>query len=77
MSISIVLLCLRVIVHDLDIVSVALKPLEADTPPIVDSNARLSCPVSLQGFEPITGWIAQVPDRCRRIELAEFANAGF
>jgi hypothetical protein len=63
-----------VIVHDLDILSVALGPSEADTPLIVDSNAHLSCPVSFEGFEPIAGWIAQVLNRRRGIELTELAK---
>jgi hypothetical protein len=74
MSTSIVLLRLGVIVHDLDIVRVALGPSEADAPLIINPNAHLSCPVSFQSFETITGWIAQVLNRGRGIELAEFAK---
>jgi hypothetical protein len=68
------LLRLGVIVYDLDIVSIALGPSEADTPLIINPNAHLSCPVSFQSFEPITGWIAQVLNRGRGIELTEFAK---
>jgi hypothetical protein len=35
---------------------------------------RLSCPVPFQNFEPITGWIAQVFNHGRGIQLTEFAQ---
>jgi hypothetical protein len=74
MSISIGLLCLGVIVRDLDIVGVALGPSEADTPLVVDPNAHLPCAISFQSFESITGWVAQVLNRGCGIELPEFAK---
>jgi hypothetical protein len=63
-----------VIVHDLDIFGVALGPSEADAPLIIDPNAHLPCPTSLQSFEPISWWITQVVHGRRGIELTEFAK---
>jgi len=74
LSISIALLCLGVVVGDLDILGVTLGPSEANSPLIVDPNAHLPCAVSFQSFESITGWIAQVLNCGCGIELAEFAK---
>jgi hypothetical protein len=71
---SIFLLRLRVIIDDFDIVGVAPGPSKADTPLIINPNAHLSCPAPFQSFEPITGWIAQIFKRGRRIQLPEFAQ---
>jgi len=63
-----------VIVHDLNIFSIAFGPSEADAPLIIDPNAHLPCPISLQSFEPISWWITDIfHGRCG-IELTEFAK---
>jgi len=62
------------IIDDFDIVGVAFGPSEADAPLIVDPNAHLPCPVTFQSLEPITGWITQVFNRGRSIQLTEFAQ---
>jgi hypothetical protein len=61
-----------VIIDDLDIFGVALRPSEADTPLIINPNAHLSCPVPFQNFESITRWIPQVFHCGRRTQLSEF-----
>ena len=65
------------VVRDLDVHSVPVQPSEADTPLIVDPNAHLACPIPFQGFEPIAGRIAQVVNRPRSIQLAQFAKRSF
>ena len=59
------------IVRNLDIIGVALRPSKADTPLIVDPNAHLPCAVTFQSFESITGRIAQVLNR--KLEWPPFA----
>jgi hypothetical protein len=43
------------VVHDLDIVRIAVAPAKADSPLIVDSNAVLAGPIAAKLLEPITG----------------------
>src|SRR5215831_3018782 len=62
------------IIDYFDIVGVAFGPSEADAPLIIDPNAHLPCPISLQRFEPISWWITQVVHGRRGIELTEFAK---
>lgn len=49
-----------VIVNDLDVVSIAIAPTEAQPPLVIDANAVLTLTVSLQGFEPIPWWAIHV-----------------
>jgi len=54
-----------VIVHDFDLVGIAIFPYKADAPLVVDANAVLPCPVVLQGLKPVARWEAQgVKARC-------------
>src|SRR5690625_7730874 len=60
---------LSVVVNDLHLLRSGVRPHEADPPLVVDPDAVLSGPVTLERFEPITGWGAEVvkhprgPDR--------------
>jgi hypothetical protein len=49
-----------VIVYDLDTIGVAILPFKTDTPPIVDTNAMLPCPIPAQFFQSVRRWNAQV-----------------
>jgi hypothetical protein len=49
-----------VIVHDLDILGARGRPAKADTELIVNADAMLARAISLQGFEPVSRWYAQV-----------------
>lgn len=55
------------VIHDLNVVRVAVSPPETDPPLVVDPNAVLTFPVSCQFFQPIPGWDSQVLDRLRGI----------
>ena len=60
------------VVHDLDLVGVAVFPDKAYAPLVVDSNTVLPCPIVPQGLEPIARWEAQrVKARCR-MQLRKF-----
>jgi hypothetical protein len=48
------------IINYLDIKGVTALPLEADTPPLVDTDAVLSFPVSFELLQAACGWDAQV-----------------
>jgi hypothetical protein len=43
-----------VVVHDFDRVNVAVSPLKANSPLIVDANAVLPPAVALQAFQPVS-----------------------
>ena len=63
-----------VVIHNLDVRGVSLDPSEADTPLIVDPNAHLPFPISLQRFEPVSRRITQVLDLRCRIKLAQLSK---
>ena len=48
------------IVDNLDPFRAGIRPNEADTPLIVDPNAVLSGPISLQRLKPIAWWHRQI-----------------
>lgn len=60
------------VVRDLDLVSVALSPLEADAILIVDANAVLALPVAFQPFQTVAGRQQQVSQRSRRVQHLQF-----
>jgi hypothetical protein len=65
-----------VVVHNLDIVSVA--PAKADAVLIVDPNAVLSDPLSLQGFEPVAWTGKQIAQSSRDVQGVQSpARGGF
>ncbi len=65
---------LLVIVNNLDHVSLAIIPSEADTPLRIDPDAPLPCPIPFQGLKPVSRWIAQVIQHHRRVKLAQLAQ---
>ena len=61
------------IVNDLDLERVAIRPREADPPSIVDSNAVLAYPVPRQGLQTVPwrgGQVAQFDSRIKHPELS-------
>jgi hypothetical protein len=61
------------IVDNLDIVGMSLKPYETDAPLLVDADAHLAGSISLQRFEPVAGWRPKVVQRARRIDLPQLS----
>jgi hypothetical protein len=59
------------VVHDLDIVSVALLPDEADPPLIIDTDTVLTSPLPLKSLQPVTRRQSQILQRPRCIQLAK------
>lgn len=60
-----------VVVHDLNILGVAIHPNEADAVSIVDPDAVLSSPVAGQRFEPVSGKCRQVSKCARCVDLLQ------
>ena len=61
------------VVHDLHVVGIAVCPLEADAPLVVDANAELADSVVLQFLKVVGAWDFQVVKALRRIEHAELS----
>jgi hypothetical protein len=60
-----------VVIDDLHVEGVGVPPHEADSPLIIDSNAVLALPLSLQRFEAIAGRRADIPQGPRGMEQQE------
>ena len=60
------------IVDDLDLPCLSAAPLKADSPPVIDADAVLAEPVTLQGLEAIAGRNAEVVQSHCRIKGLEF-----
>jgi hypothetical protein len=61
------------IIHDLNVIGVPVSPNKADTPLIVDPNAVLPFPVSVECFEAVPRRRRQVAQLSRNIQLAKFS----
>jgi len=57
-----------VVVRHFYVEGIASSPSEADSPLLIDPNAVLACPVSLQALQPIARWHPQVIDPFSRIQ---------
>ena len=64
------------IVHDRDIVRVAVLPPKADAPLIVDANAVLASAIALELFESIAGRNAEIFELFRRVDGHKLAQHG-
>jgi hypothetical protein len=64
-----------VIVHDLDLIGVAVVPDEADSPLIVDPHAVLTLPITRERLEAIAGRRSQIIQGARIVQLEELAVA--
>lgn len=48
------------IVHDFNVMCLAVAPHETDPPLVVDPDAMLSCAITFERFKAIAGWNAQI-----------------
>jgi hypothetical protein len=64
---------LSMIIHDLDIAGIRFFPPKADPPTIIDPDAPLLCPITLEFFKPVAGWCAQKVEARGSIQLRQFA----
>jgi len=63
-----------VVVDDLDSISAAITPDEADAVLIIDPDAVLTAAISVEGFEAVPGWDAQIVESCGHLKLKELAS---
>ena len=61
-------------VHNLDLVRIAVRPVEANAPLIVDPNAVLASAIALQPLQPISRWHAEILKPLRRIDDHQLAE---
>lgn len=64
------------IVHDFDRVNVAVSPLKANTPLIIDADAVLPLPVPLQALQPVPRQIRERLQIGRGIHDVQFSQGG-
>lgn len=62
------------VIDHLDAPSVAIAPLEADTPLIVDANCVLAAAVTAQDLQAIAGRRAQIAEQNGRVDGQEFRS---
>jgi hypothetical protein len=60
-----------VVVNDLDFVGMSTVPSETNPKLLIDANAPLVAPISVQAFESIAGWSGQVAQLCRPVDLVQ------
>jgi hypothetical protein len=63
------------VVHNLDITSIALSPHKTNPPLIVNSNAVLPPSISTQGFQTVSWWNAQIIQRFRSMEQQQLSSS--
>jgi hypothetical protein len=51
----------------------AVSPLETNPPPVIDADAVLTFPISLQGFQPITRRHSQIIQLPGTVQILKFA----
>ena len=61
------------VIHNFNIVSVAVNPFEADTPLVIDPDAILTFTVPAQSFKPVAWRRKQVLKRFGSMEIIKFA----
>jgi hypothetical protein len=62
-----------VVIHDLNVVNVALFPSEANPPLIVYADAELAPAVAFERFKPIVGWAAQIVQRRCPVKIEQLS----
>src|SRR5690606_37452422 len=62
-----------VIINNLDIFRTSVRPAEADAPLVVDPDAVLAFPVTLQLFQPVARGRRQITQFSRRLQQGQFA----
>lgn len=65
---------LSVVVNDLHLLRSSAGPHDADPPLVVDSGAVLSGPITLECFEPVPRWHAEIVERLRGSNLTQLAQ---
>ena len=62
------------VIRDLDVIGIAVSPLEADAPLVVHSETVLPCPLTFEFLEAIRGWNASRIQLCGGGDQCQFAR---
>lgn len=62
------------IIHDLDVFSTRVRPMEAEAELIVNTNAVLAYTVPFQGFQSITRWNSQIVELACDLQLSQLTS---
>jgi hypothetical protein len=63
-----------VVITDFDVIRVAIREAEANTPLVVDRYCMLALPLASESVEPVPGWGLKVIEPSRQIHILEFAD---
>jgi hypothetical protein len=61
-----------VVIDNLDFMGVAIAPLEADAPLVVDTDAVLAGPVAAQAFESVSRWDPEIVKALSVVQHPQF-----
>ena len=64
------------VIHDFYVVGIILGPFETNPPLIVDADTVLPCTITLQSFQAIGGWSAQVLQYVGFVQIEQLAAGG-
>ncbi len=64
------------VIDYLDLIGIAVAPLEADPPLVVDANAVLACPVTRQFLQAVAWWNAKVVQGHGRLDEKQLPQRG-
>jgi hypothetical protein len=62
------------VINKFDIIRMAILPVEAYPPLIVDPDAPLAFSLAKQLFQPVSRWYAKKFQGCRAVDLGQFAK---
>jgi hypothetical protein len=65
------------VVHDFDVIRIAIAPDEAEPPLVVDPDAVLSDPIAREGFQVVAWWLPEILEPDRRGQRPELATRHF
>lgn len=65
-----------VIVRNLDVIRIAVRPAKANAPLVIDSNAVLTCPITDQFLKPVSGRHAKIAKRLGGMNQKQFSQCG-
>jgi hypothetical protein len=60
-----------VVVDNFDLICSSIRPTEADTIPLVDSNAHLTFPIAPQLLQHVSRWNGKISQVSRAVELVK------
>ena len=62
------------VINNFDIIRISIRPMEADSPPIIDANTVLTRTIAFECFKAIAGWHPQIIKPISDFKLSEFSS---